>query len=497
MKDINYDDTNLFNLTPSEKLVAILDGELEKSEVGNFFQELYQNNDLQDEFFDMINLKNNFKQTLYIPPSNLKSNILKGAGLIAASTLTYQTVATNNASWFVNLWTAVGSKLSIAIISALTSALITFGVSDYLNTNNSNSNLTNSSSNKQSNYMVTANKKVENEKSNLSSNSQLASNENNRKENNYNFNNNNYNSNQKFTRKNIALTSAFDGNSNLSSVNSNTNRNLNYQTNEEKSLRLYKNDNLDKTIISDEHIYSNNSLISGAVPESRYKVEYISKSDNDNDKTILKENIDSQIQENISSQNTNNKLNTKSILNPNEFEIINEGSDRTKYIEEQNKLSLHFRNFSAKGINNFTAPQMENPIINNIAAGLLYEINNNWLVGVEFGQENFEQEFVAQNGYYKINVQQNYLAFWGGGAIRYRFVNPDAKLTNIQPYVNLFFGSTDRGPLVKPSLGTIYQISNDFSIFGALEYTVLYSKYTAVWYNSQKYGMTYGFIIKL
>lgn len=500
MKDINLEDINLYNLSPSEKLVAILDGELEKSEVGNFFQELYQNNDLQDEFFDMINLKNNFKQTLYAPPSNLKSNILKGAGLIAASTLTYQSIATNNANWFASLWTTIGSKISIALISAVTSALITFGVTDYFNSNNSNSNLTqNDKQNKTSTVIITDNENKVNSNEKLRSNQELSTNE---FDSNFNINSNNSsNSNQKYTRKiiankNIAQTSQFDGNSNLALANENS-KNTN-------SNKIYKNESFDKSIISDEHIYSSNSLISGAVPESRYKVEYISKSNNENidinnnlNNSINNDiNNDAQILDNSNSINniSNNKNNN---IKQNEIEIINEDINRSKYIDEQNKLSLHFRNFSAKGINNFTAPQMENPIINNIAAGLLYEINNNWLVGVELGQENFEQEFVAQNGDYKINVQQNYLAFWGGGTVRYRFVNPEKQLTNIQPYVNLFLGSTDRGPLVKPSLGTIYQISNDFSIFGALEYTVLYSKYNAIWYNSQKYGMTYGFIIKL
>jgi hypothetical protein len=60
----------------------------------------------------------------------------------------------------------------------------------------------------------------------------------------------------------------------------------------------------------------------------------------------------------------------------------------------------------------------------------------------------------------------------------------------------MLIGSTDIGPLVKPSIGITYNISNDFAVFGAGEYTAMYSKYNSVWYNTQKYGFTYGFILK-
>lgn len=465
------------SLSPSEKLVAILDGELEKSEVGNFFQLLYQSADLQDEFFDVIKLKKEFGAIAYTPPSGLKSNILKGAGLIAASTLTYQTVATSNTSWFSHLWATLGTKVSLVAISATFASILTFGVTKHYQENRDISNANNS------------NKAIVEPKS--SNNRQDF--EQGKQPQNLDKKGANLFIVEKETEKRVATIkqSALNSKNRGSDIN---------------KVEMKGNNDITSGNVEDKLTFSKQSLIPGTVPLSSYKVEYLHKNESSNSLSSSSDKVNKtdRASELSLSDNLSDKEQSQVVENEktNSAEFITDGFNisevnKGKYIDEESRLSLHFRNFSSKNVNNISVPQMESPIINNIAASIFYQVSDNLFLGVELGQENFQQEFKAKNGDYQINVQQNYLAFWGGGNIRYKFKKLSDKITNIQPYTNLFIGSTDRGPLVKPSAGLVYLVSNDFSIFAGVEYSVLYTKYDTVWYNSQKYGLTYGFIIKL
>ncbi|GEM_PF-5749657 len=532
---------NLLNLPNSEKLVAILDGELLQNDAGNFFQELSQSQDLQEQFFDLVQMKNNLKTGFLTPPSNLRNNIMKGVGLAAASTLTYQSIATNQFSLWQNVISTFNSKIAIGLFSALFSGLITFGIMDYkgnekLSSENSNSNLT-QNNNSQPNNIAPNSKMNMFDKNKLdstnntkniipitkSNNLTSANNNNNNNNNNSSNTSNIFNKKQK-NRKNTQNTrnnqntrnienSKFADNSNnnnsldLSLNNSNSNSN----SNSKSSFNSNSNNDLNDYDNSD---FTPSNLIPGKVPESHYKVEKRSYKNPNTELNKLDTKYNNLDNQNLN-QSTENQSNLKSnTIYPNpaspaqtpyiatdsdlDFELdrsMNNKADKNKYIDEESNLSVMFRSFNSTTIQQIDAPQLNDPIINNLSAGLLFDLNNHWSIGVEIGQENFEQEFKATNDKSSINVQQNYLAFWGGLVARYYF-NPSLQKENFRPYVNVLVGSTDIGPLVKPSLGVAYNISNNFSLFAAGEYTNLYSKYNSVWYNSSKYGLTYGFIMR-
>jgi hypothetical protein len=497
------DNVNLLNLPPSEKLVAILDGELSQNEAGSFFQDLYNNQDLQDQFFDLIQIKNNFRGAGVMPPDFLKSNILKGIGLAAASTITYQTVATNNfVSWGSAFMQTLGSKISIAMISALMASLVTIGIMNY---DSDNSKFTSKEKNSFANYQNNAKNKINNNPNNSNHINGLVTGSNLEVLNNKTSNTTNYKSSRipitkslsakstsnlfsnKITNTNVDKTKNLTINMDLvqNSKKSNENSNLNNINSDNKNIN-----NLNDFTLKDEDLdYDKNSLVPGAVPESKYKVEIISKKSNSNN-SINSNSNESKVEPSSEIENTTIKNDPNSDL-----DFYNTEMTKNMFLEQDSKMSFHFRNFSAKTVNDLDIPQLSNPIINNIGAGILFEMSEKWSLGLEIGQENFEQEFKAQNGTNQINLQQNHLAFWGGALVRYNFNNTKVK-SEFNPYVNMLIGSTDIGPLVKPSIGITYNISNDFAVFGAGEYTAMYSKYNSVWYNTQKYGFTYGFILK-
>ncbi|MCX6147203.1 MAG: hypothetical protein NTW25_08130 [Candidatus Kapabacteria bacterium] len=125
----------------------------------------------------------------------------------------------------------------------------------------------------------------------------------------------------------------------------------------------------------------------------------------------------------------------------------------------------------------------------------MYESNENLTFGFEFGQENFLQEFKAVNNQTEINIQQNRLAFWGGGVLTYK-LSPVKDIAYMQPYGTLFLGGTNFGFITKQNLGLQYNISDKFAMIGGLEFTSLFSSYNNIWNQSHKYGATYGLILK-
>ncbi len=117
MNSINY--TN-----DSEKLVALLDGELRKEEAGNFFYSLANNNELQEELHEMIDMKNMFRGTVNSAPPHLHSAVLKSTGLSGRKTGAL-------VPFISFLGTILSSKLFIALASLAAGTLITFYASDY------------------------------------------------------------------------------------------------------------------------------------------------------------------------------------------------------------------------------------------------------------------------------------------------------------------------------------------------------------------------------
>ncbi|MCX6147202.1 MAG: hypothetical protein NTW25_08125 [Candidatus Kapabacteria bacterium] len=124
------------NLTASEKIMMLLDGELPKSDTGSLFYEIAQNDELQDELYGHLKLKNLYVDKVPAPPEDLKRRLyagvgLTGAGMVAASS--YIGESTNYVS------TLLKSPVFMTVVSAISGALITlFAVNQYGSSNSKN-----------------------------------------------------------------------------------------------------------------------------------------------------------------------------------------------------------------------------------------------------------------------------------------------------------------------------------------------------------------------
>jgi hypothetical protein len=424
------------NLTASEKIMMLLDGELSKSDTGSLFYEIAQNDELQDELYGHLKLKNLYVDKVPAPPEDLKRRLyagvgLTGAGMVAASS--YIGESTNYVS------TLFKSPVFMTVVSAISGALITlFAVNQY-GSSNSKNNLDQS---------LVAKSKIE---SNLSS---LPSNGTNKL-------------NNEFEKSNASYPKVI--NNEITSEKPKTKPNVNYGDDIQSSFNEFKNLSLDEFTINNSKDLVEN------------KKDVIAGNNIQTDNKIIQ-----QLEIPITSEKP--KLTKDFIIEP------NKSINKDKY-KIDTRFALSFRSFSAQNLSNFDVVANNPPAINNIAIGILYESNENLTFGFEFGQENFLQEFKAVNNQTEINIQQNRLAFWGGGVLTYK-LSPVKDIAYMQPYGTLFLGGTNFGFITKQNLGLQYNISDKFAMIGGLEFTSLFSSYNNIWNQSHKYGATYGVILK-
>ncbi|MBM2815669.1 MAG: hypothetical protein HW421_2431 [Ignavibacteria bacterium] len=163
--------------------------------------------------------------------------------------------------------------------------------------------------------------------------------------------------------------------------------------------------------------------------------------------------------------------------------------------EDKNKFSFTLRQFAAASIPTVDLKPISEPTLNNLALSLMYFINPNHAFGIEIGQENIEQQFTGMDGNKEITWTQNYLAFWTGGLYQFSF-DPIENLGDIIPFTKIFLGGTRVGPYAKTSFGFRLPLSENVAIMSGLEYSYLYYQFQGKNFNTQKFGATYGLVIK-
>lgn len=422
------------DLTASEKIMMLLDGELPKSETGSLFYQIAQNDDLQDELHGHLKLKNLYIDKEPTPPEDLKRKLYAGIGLTSAGMIagsSYIGQSTNYISTFFR------HPLFITLASAISGAFITLFAVNQTNLGNFNSKSIDS---------PIVNSQIENKTNTvpLSTNEEITSKLEKR--------NNNLSNNQGQVPKQI-YSKLIDNNG--SEIQSSFNEFASLNINEIKVSKTNKTNDL---VIN--------------------KVEKLNENNNE-----------------LNSKNIPTIVLEKPISSKDQIIVPNKLINKDKYKVDNTRFALTFRSFSAQNMSNFDVPANNPPAINNIAIGILYDSNENLSFGFEFGQENFLQEFKAINNQTEINLQQNRLAFWGGGVLTYKF-SPVKNLAYMQPYGTIFLGGTNFGYITKQNLGLQYNISDKFAMVGGLEFTSLFSSYNNIWNNSHKYGATYGVILK-
>jgi hypothetical protein len=136
-----------------------------------------------------------------------------------------------------------------------------------------------------------------------------------------------------------------------------------------------------------------------------------------------------------------------------------------------------------------TAQVVENQSYANTAFRAGYRISRNSTLGLEFGFDNYNQQFDSDYG--KVNFNQTPVLFYYGAYWRY---SPESLSigTRIYPYVQAFGGGTVVGPIAKGTIGTKIRVVNNLYVNIGAEYGMLIYNVENVIYNSDKYGMTFG-----
>ncbi len=162
------------------------------------------------------------------------------------------------------------------------------------------------------------------------------------------------------------------------------------------------------------------------------------------------------------------------------------------YGEFLDKVSLELRFSTAKSFTDINVAPLNEPLLNNFALAILYDLTKNHSVGFELGQENFLQEFDGTENDIPVIWQQNYIAFWAGLAYQYTMNEYSA----VQPFGRVILGGSRVGPLAKATLGAKINMTSKMSTFFGWENTALIYQYQSVLFSSLKSGITAGVSIK-
>ena len=135
-------------------------------------------------------------------------------------------------------------------------------------------------------------------------------------------------------------------------------------------------------------------------------------------------------------------------------------------------------------------PQAE-PIFSNISLATMIKIADNHKLGFEFGQEQFSQVFTNIENNSTVRYEQNPMVFWMGFAYQYE-MDKQEFLFGGQPFGHLFIGSTEIGPLSKAILGLQYITESGIGVSLGIEGSLLLYENQKIRYTTKKLGFTYG-----
>ncbi|PKL84894.1 MAG: hypothetical protein CVV22_10545 [Ignavibacteriae bacterium HGW-Ignavibacteriae-1] len=106
-------------LKPDEKLTAFIDGELSKEELGTLFYELAQNPDMQEEFNQLMLIKNTFRNKQMAAPDFLKEKILTKVGLATPTLIERIFSPAFYSAIFAGSWLRIASVSSLVLLIGL------------------------------------------------------------------------------------------------------------------------------------------------------------------------------------------------------------------------------------------------------------------------------------------------------------------------------------------------------------------------------------------
>ncbi len=425
------------NMTDSEKLAMLLDGETDGIDTSEVLNALAENPELQQEFLDTMRMRQMMSGQLETPPDRLRRGVLAGIGL-GGSGLWYYLQNTG----FAAAGAFLASKVGVAVIAA------TLGVAStlFLMDNNDTAEISSTQTSTIKQY------------------AELASAE--------------------PIEMTIPFVSSNKINTNESLVRSNSNFN-NGANNIIRNSNAYSTSNQ----VVGNNDKSNTVAIRNSTDITESMLAYGNNSDNYINTTNNAELADNYRQLELSS-NYDSGQNSGFIVNP---------SKRLQY-EYSSDRALLF-NLQVKGISNSSLTDanmsvVESPTINNIGIALMYSVNDDFELGLEFGQEFFVNKVNISTFDSDETMLENQLTFWGGLKANYTFSNLSIITEDLKPMTSLLVGGTNRGWVTKASAGLVYDVSNKLSMFAGPEWTTGIYHFNSNLLSTHKFGLIYGMSLR-
>lgn len=158
-------------------------------------------------------------------------------------------------------------------------------------------------------------------------------------------------------------------------------------------------------------------------------------------------------------------------------------------------ISLQLRISNGKSYPN---PEIagNNAFVNDFSISLMYGLNENNSLGIEFGRESFMMEFQGYEGDILYLYPQRYNAFNWGAFYQYRF-NQLQIAESLTPFARIYFGGTNVGPMSRISIGTNYILTHNVSLNAGFDYTALLYSHLGNYFNTNKISWSIGLSLGL
>lgn len=161
-------------------------------------------------------------------------------------------------------------------------------------------------------------------------------------------------------------------------------------------------------------------------------------------------------------------------------------------------VSLRLRSL-ASGIpsNEIPPTDLQNALLPNAAFALTMPLGTEHRLGIEMGSESFRQNFNGMLADRPVEYYQVPVLFWMGANYQYS-PTEFSILEGLRPFAEVTAGMAfAQGPLARGSIGLQYQPSGPIRFSIGIDGAALMYQFQNRWFNSTKWGITYGISIDM
>ncbi len=423
----------------SELLNLLLDGELEQSSEANVFSELANNDGLRSEFRDMLKIKDTIKHDneAFSTPLNTTTALFSSLGFSSVLTNDTGVSGTNPGANVVK--SSALRKVFVPLITSVASILITFLLlQNYYGSQIDELTKQNQSLISNNNYPRTINSLTEN----------------------------NQNKDNKDI-KDFAQNNSIDQNKSIKNKNSSFNKNI-------------SDKNRDKLIVSKNDLTNNPLILTQTtdIPKENLNKEVIAA----NPDILFNENSNIFRKNTIFDNLPNDLTPLLPVFNENNLEEIE--NDFTHYC-------ILFRTLNSYSFPSTNIESQNHIFFTNMSIAGLISFSKHHKFGIEVGQESFPQVFDNEEEGYQYTIEQNPTLACVGLIYRTEFSGLDF-LGGVEPFSQIFLGTTKYGPLGKLIIGGQYITKSGLGGFIGLEGSALLYRNQQRNYSTKKIGLTVG-----